>query len=154
MTDEEIFEQVAIGVSDLWRGMAYANCHDEYFDEHMESLEVLNPDWVGAGPGQDWVEVSRFAVREDIFLPQARTFLKRLLEVNGIGASKLLAIAGSEAKLDRLGSDLAHEAVGSGVSWADDNEPHNLQVPDVEVHIYLGDDGDLHTYWEMVGAND
>lgn len=148
MTDEEIFEQVALGASDLWRGMAYADCYDEYFEEHGEGLESLNPDWVGAGPGQDWVEVSRFAVEEDLFLPQARTFLKRLLEVNGIGTEKLLDIAGGEAKLGRLGSDLAHEAVGSGVSWADDHEPHNLQVPDVEAHIYLGDDGGLHSYWE------
>ncbi|MBL4769345.1 MAG: hypothetical protein JKY94_16855 [Rhodobacteraceae bacterium] len=42
-------------------------------------------------------------------------------------------VAGSEAEeADRFGSDLAHMAMGSGVSWFDDNAEFDLAVPGFE----------------------
>lgn len=34
-----------------------------------------------------------------------------------------------------FGHYLAMEAMGHGVSWADDHEPHGLRVPHMEFHV-------------------
>jgi hypothetical protein len=40
----------------------------------------------------------------------------------------------AEANADEFGHYLAMEALGHGVGWADDHEPHGLQLPLIEFH--------------------
>lgn len=49
----------------------------------------------------------------------------------------------------RFGECLAYECLGNGIAWADDNEPHGLQVPRGEVYVYLGPRSGKPVNWHL-----
>ena len=94
-----------------------------------------------AGAGADWMDVA--PPTPDIAIRAATALFRRVVLDSSL--DQLVAILNSD-DLDEygLGHYLAMEALGTGVSWEDSNDPHGLTVPSVEFSYYAGDDGKLY----------
>jgi len=52
----------------------------------------------------------------------------------------LYEAAAASGELENLGHYLAMEAMGHGVAWSDDHDPHGLDVPDQESIYYYSEE--------------
>lgn len=86
------------------------------------------------GPQQDWMDFAPPTGPEAF--EKARELVKRIEAENmQVGRSLGQWAEGLIPDFNLFGHYLAMEAMGHGVSWADDHEPHGLRVPHMEFYV-------------------
>ena len=87
------------------------------------------------GPQQDWTDFAPPTGPEAF--EKARELVKQIeygsLLGRCLGTKFLMRYSPEDARL--FGHYLAMEAMGHGVSWEDDHEPHGLRVPHMEFYV-------------------
>jgi len=87
--------------------------------------------------GQDWMDVAPETPADALEL--ARQFVSALVALNKMEFGAILDHCKAFHEVEELGFCLAMEAMGTGVSWADDHPDHSLKVPDVECNTWDGE---------------
>jgi hypothetical protein len=93
---------------------------------YADAVDAGEHDGDAAGPGQDWMDVA--PATPDSARNEAMALL-RCVEGDNRSWSEVLARPEVEADPEGFGHYLAMEALGHGVSWADDHDDHGLLLP-------------------------
>ena len=147
---------ILAGMANLFWWEAWAHHQDELHEEGLPHVNFVGAEI--AHVADDPSEIQRIdienhvkAVRKKIESAnhaKLETLYKRALRANRKAAEEngTPYVPGSRASEDRFGSCLAHMSMGTGVSWFDDNEKFDLEVPHSEY-------GSCYLTWEGPDAD-
>lgn len=147
---------ILAGMANLFWWEAWAHHQDELHEEGLPHANLAGAEiaHVADDPSDRRridIENHVKAVRKKIEAAnhaKLPTLYKRAIEANRKAAEKegTPYIPGARASEDQFGSCLAHMSMGTGVSWFDDNEKFDLEVPYSEY-------GSCYLTWEGPDAD-
>lgn len=95
-----------------------------------EVEEGTLPGFPKASQGQNWMDVAPATPQS------AQEAAKKLYEkIEELNAPQTMESICEESQAKELGYCLVMEALGSGVSWADNHEDHGLKIPNIEAYL-------------------
>jgi len=147
---------ILAGMANLFWWEAWAHHQDELHEEGLPHANLAGAEI--AHVADDPSEIQRIDIENHVKAVRKKieaanhaklpTLYKRAIEANRKAAEKegTPYIPGARASEDQFGSCLAHMSMGTGVSWFDDNEKFDLEVPYSEY-------GSCYLTWEGPDAD-
>lgn len=147
---------ILAGMANLVWWEAWAHHQDELHEEGLPHANLAGAEI--AHVADDPSEIQRIDIENHVKAVRKKieaanhaklpTLYKRAIEANRKAAEKegTPYIPGARASEDQFGSCLAHMSMGTGVSWFDDNEKFDLEVPYSEY-------GSCYLTWEGPDAD-